>query len=141
MTRFLTYPLLAVLALSPLSQLPAQAAGGGAPVDKAVSRITGSKTYIPVTGLKVPIATWDGFAGMMAVDVGLDIKDDALRHKANALMPRLRDQLRRSVHSYMNGTYQIDQVPNLEMLGDRLQRVVDRALGEGQAEVTIASAT
>lgn len=141
MIRYLKYAIVASLLLFPSVSLSAHAAGGGSePEDKAVTRITGSKIYVAVTGLNIPIAEWDGFSGMVAVDVGLEIADNDMRKKAVATMPRIRDSLRRSIHSYMNGTYMPGTVPNLEMMGDRMQRVIDHSLGEGVAKVTIASA-
>lgn len=117
--------------------------GGGAPaekVDKAALRITGSKHYLAVTGLNAPIASLTGFTGMMALDAGLEIEDDKERSRVANQMPRVRDALRRAVHSYLNGSYEKGKVPDLDMLGKRLQKAADNALGPGIAEVTIASA-
>ncbi len=141
MKRALKYALFASLMLLPSVSLRAEAAGGGAPqVDKAIARITGSQHYVAVTGLNVPIASWNGFTGMMAVDAGLEIEDSKIRKQTELTMPRVRDTLRQSLHIYMNATYQPDSVPNLEMMGARMQKAIDRQLGPGVAKVTISSA-
>jgi hypothetical protein len=122
---------------------PKALAGGTAPVDKidkAALRITGSTKYIAITGLNAPIANLEGFSGMMALDAGLEIQDDKERKRAANQLPRLRDALRRAVHSYLNISYEQGKVPDLDMLGMRLQRAVDGTLGAGIAKVTIASA-
>ena len=104
MTRALTYTLLAGLMLIPSVSLNADAAGGTPPVDKSISRITGSPNYVAVTGLNVPIASWNGFSGLMAVDVGLEIEDNKIRRQAELTMPRVRDTLRQSLHIFMNAS-------------------------------------
>lgn len=142
MNNALKYALFTGLILIPSISLSAEAAGGGAAptMDKATARITGSQIYVPVTGLNVPIAHWDGYTGMMAVDVGLEIEDKKQRKYTQAIMPRVRDALRQSIHVYMNGFYENDTVPDLDLLSRRMQRAVDKALGQDVAKVTIASA-
>lgn len=142
MTNALKYALFAALIILPSISLTAEASGGGSTpqIDKATARITGSQIYVPVTGLNVPIAQWDGYTGMMAVDVGLEIEDSKKREYALATMPRVRDALRQSVHVYMNGFYVVDSVPDLDAMSVRMQRAIDKALGPGVAKVTIASA-
>lgn len=142
MNKALTYALFAALIALPSMFLTAEAAGGSgsAKIDKQTARITGSQIYVPVTGVKVPIAQWDGYLGMMAIDIGLEIADDDKRAYALATMPRVRDTLRQSVHAYMNGLYEVDTVPDLNMLSRRMQKAIDDQLGKDVAKVTIASA-
>ncbi len=142
MKPVLKHALFAALVALPSLSLTAEAAGGGSTMqeDKAVARITGSQIYLAVTGLNVPIADWDGYSGLMAVDAGLEIADKDQRNRAHALMPRVRDSLRQSIHVYMNGFYEVGTTPNLETLCQRMQRAADKALGDGVAKVTIASA-
>lgn len=140
MKHALKYAFFAALILAPSVSLTAEAAGADATADKGAARITGSKIYVAVTGLNVPIAQWDGYSGMMAVNAGLEIKDNKSRTYAENVMPRVRDALRQSIHVYMNGFYEADSVPDLEELGKRMQRAADRSLGKDVASVTIASA-
>ena len=136
-----THLLLAAAMLAPSIVLDAEAAGGGAePVDRAAARLTGSQDYIAVTGVHAPIAGVDGFRSLMALDAGLEIHDSGERRRAEAQMPRIRDALRRAVHGYLSMTYEIGTVPDLDMIGRRLQMAVDQVLGEGIAEVTISAA-
>ncbi|MAP95308.1 MAG: hypothetical protein CMK07_10195 [Ponticaulis sp.] len=135
---------LCALLLMPSVLSEAYAAGGGttaeAPVDKNAARITGSSTYFSVTGLHAPIASDRGsFDSMIAVDAGVDIKDDKLRASAMKQMPRVRDALRRAVHGYIAMSYHVGDVPDLDVLGARLQREADRLFGRGVAEVTISA--
>lgn len=120
--------------------LTAEAAGSSPPVDKSISRITGSPNYVAVTGINVPIASWNGFSGMMAVDAGLEIEDNKIRRQTELTMPRVRDTLRQSLHIFMNASYQAETVPDLEDMCARMQRAMDRLLGPGVAKVTISSA-
>ena len=141
MKRALKYALFASLMLLPSVSLHAEAAGGGAPkIDKAIARITGSQIYVAVTGLNVPIASWNGFTGMMAVDAGLEIEDGKIRKRTELTMPRVRDTLRQSLHIYMNASYVEESVPDLETMCRRMQKAIDRQLGPGVAKVTISSA-
>ena len=140
MKRLFRYAFIAGLILLPSLSVANASSTAEAPVDKAVSRVTGSKVYIAVTGLNVPIARWDGFSGMMAIDAGLEIPDDAERKRAEDLLPRVRDSLRQSIHVYMNSSYPADSVPDLDAICQRMQRAIDRALGPNIATVTVASA-
>lgn len=108
--------------------------------EKAAARITGSKHYVAVTNLNAPIIGNDGSNSLMAVDAGLEIEDNSARKKANTHAPRVRDALRRGVQLYLNMSYRSGSVPNLEMLGARLQSAADEVFGPGVAKVTIASA-
>ena len=108
--------------------------------DKATSRITGSKDYVGILGVKAPVASTFGFSGLIVVDTGLEIPDAKERRRAEGQMPRLRDAMRRATHGYINGIYEHGTVPDLDLLSRRLQRTVDQVLGPGIAEVTISSA-
>lgn len=142
MKHALKYALISGLCLLPAMVAPAYASGGSSPdkIDKAASRITGSPQYVLISGLNVPIANWDGFSGLMAMDIGLEIEDDHERQRIQHTMPIVRDALRRTIHVYMNASYVADSVPDLEELGKRLQRIMDKSLGDNVAQVTIASA-
>ena len=137
----LSHLLFAAAMLAPSAMMSAHAAGaGGDPADRAGARITGSQDYIAVTGVHAPIAGVDGFRSLMALDAGIEIHDDRERRRAEAQMPRIRDALRRAVHGYLSMSYEVRTVPDLDMIGRRLQTAVDQVLGEGVAEVTIAAA-
>lgn len=137
MTRFI-----ALLCLAFTFSFTATAAGGKGepPADKAAARITGSKTYIHLPNLNAPIPNGFEFSGIISLDAGLDIEDDKKRKYALARLPRLKDALRSAVSGYVSISYQVGTVPDLNMMGARLQRAVDRELGPGVAKVTIAAA-
>ena len=120
----------------------AHAAGGGSDAagERASSRITGSMDYVAITGIHAPILADSMFQSLMALDAGLEIHDAAQRRRAEAQMPRLRDACRRAVHGYLSISYEPGTVPDLDMIGRRLQTAVDHVLGDGVAEVTISSA-
>ncbi len=137
----LSHILFAGALLVPSIAMSAEAAGaGGDPVDRAGARITGSQDYIAVTGVHAPIASADGFRSLMALDAGIEIHDARERRRAEAQMPRIRDALRRAVHGYLSMSYEVGTVPDLDMIGRRLQTAVDQVLGEGIADVTISAA-
>ncbi|MAT36288.1 MAG: hypothetical protein CMK06_14290 [Ponticaulis sp.] len=138
----LSHLVLATLMLAPSVVLESHAAGGNSaePVDKAAARITGSEHYLAVTGLHAPIASSRGFDSMMAVDAGLEIEDAKARASISHQMPKVRDALRRGVHTFIAMSYEPGTVPDLNILGVRLQRAADEVFGKDVAKVTIAAA-
>lgn len=140
MLKSIKYALFTGFVFLPSIAFTAEAAGGSSdPVDKTAARLTGSKMYVSVTGLNVPIAQWDGYSGMIAVDAGLEAADAEQKERIRAIMPRVKDALRRSVNGYVNGFYTQGSVPDLDLLIGRMQRSVDKAVGKDVAVVTVSA--
>ena len=77
--------------------------------------------------------------GTMVVDMGLDIPDEALRHRAVMNAPRLRDALRTALASYSSVYYRVHAAPDPSELTRQMQMSVDRVLGAPGARVLLAN--
>jgi flagellar basal body-associated protein FliL len=91
-------PLLAV-ALFAASAAPALASGGGSSTTQQApatrqERLTSAETYLPMPTLSAGVLQRNRNQGTMVVDMGIDIPDEALRHRAVMNAPRIRDALR-----------------------------------------------
>ena len=109
------------------------------PIDPLAKKITGSKNYVSMFGIRASVTAGFTVSGFIAVDAGLDIEDSRMRKQLKAIKPRVKDAMRGAVASYANGPYKIGEAPNLDMLRARMQRAVDKQLGKGVAKVLLAS--
>ena len=109
---------------------PAFAAGGE-------KKQSGSESFMPMVGLSSGVSTAFTFAGILTVDAGLDIPDPKVRSRAEGLQPRLRDAMRAELSEYSANLYRAGHIPDADLIKRRLQRGVDRVMGEGEAEVLL----
>lgn len=134
-------PVLAALALS--ASLPAYAGAASSAaeptIDPLAKKITGSQSYVSMFGIRASITHRFTSAGFIAVDAGLDVPEARTRKQIAAIRPRIVDALRQSVAVYANGSYRMGEAPNLDLLRSRMQRAVNRQIGEGKATVLLAS--
>ncbi|PZQ62264.1 MAG: Tat pathway signal protein [Phenylobacterium zucineum] len=123
------------LSLAALAATPglAHAAGGGG--DKKKS---GGGTYMPIDTLLGTTIRNDGRRGVLSVDCGLDIPNEALRTRAQQSLPRLRAAYLQAVQSYSSGL-STGQLPNPDYIGQALQRQTDLILGKPGARVLLGS--
>lgn len=127
-----------------LAASPAAYAGSGGitleePIDPLAKKITGSKNYVSMFGIRASVTHNFTVTGFIAVDAGLDIEDARARKQMKAIRPRVMDAMRQAVAAYANGPYKIGEAPNLDMLRARMQRAVDKQLGKDTAKVLLAS--
>ncbi len=108
-------------------------------VDPLAKKITGSPNYVSMFGIRASITEGFAVAGFLAVDAGLDVPEGRMRKQIAAIRPRVVDALRRAVAAYANGPYRNGAPPNLDVLRARMQRALDRQIGEGNATVLLAS--
>lgn len=119
------------LALSSAASAPAQAA------ETVQRKISGSESYVPVQGIRATVTNRLRAVGIINVEAGLDIPDEKVRAGVNARMPRIKDLMRAELSSYAGTFYRFGEVPDTDMIRQRLQRVMDGHLGEGAAVVLL----
>jgi flagellar basal body-associated protein FliL len=118
---------------------PAQAAGGGghgetAAAEPAGSRVTSSPNFVPLEMLTATVSRDYRVNGVLQIDAGLEISDPALRARAMALKPRLRDAYTATLAEYAGGAYRPGRPPDAVLIGDMLQAATDRTLGQDGAD-------
>lgn len=128
------------LAALGLIATPAAAQHGGqqAPPDRQ-QRLTSAESYLPMPTLSAGIIQRNASRGTLVVDVGLDVPDAALRSRANANAPRLRDGLRTALATYASTYYRDRTAPDPVTLTRILQQSVDRTLGITGARVLLTN--
>jgi len=100
-------------------------------------KMTQSKSYIALDPFYTTIYDAGRPVGMLMVMVGLDIPDETLRAQADSGMPLLRDYYLRNLSSFAATAVRPWQQPDVVEIGDRLQRVTDRALHRSGAKVLL----
>lgn len=112
----------------------------------SASSSEGGKSEVPANSyIRFPVVTAtvmrpDGRRGVMTVETGIDVKDEALRLKATQDTPRLRAAYNDVVQTFANGLPP-GAPPNVERLHMQLQRATARTLGQGGAVFLIGSVT
>ncbi|MEW5686782.1 MAG: hypothetical protein AB1942_17835 [Pseudomonadota bacterium] len=123
------------LSLAALVLAPAAARAAAEGGDKKKS---GGGSYMAIETLLGTTIRNDGRRGVLSVDCGLDIPNEALRTRAQQSLPRLRAAFVQTVQSYSAGL-STGQLPNPEYLGQSLQRQTDLILGKPGARVLLGS--
>lgn len=109
----------------------AHAAGG----DKKKS---GGGSYVPVQTLLGTTIRSSGRRGVLSVDCGLDVPDEALRTRAEQSVPRLRAAYVQTIQGYASGL-PLGALPNAEYIAQSLQRQTDSILGRPGARVLLGA--
>jgi hypothetical protein len=126
--RFLSIAPLAGLLASPVV---AHAAG-------AEKKKSGGGSYVPVQTLLGTTMRGMGRRGVMSVDCGLDVPDEALRTRAEQSVPRLRAAYLQIVQGYASGLAP-GALPNADYIAQSLQRQTDAILGRPGARVLLGA--
>lgn len=129
-----------VLALA-LFASPAAAQPSGeahAPPDRQ-QRLTSAESYLPMPTFSAAVLQRMAARGTLVVDMGIDVPDEALRRRANANAPRLRDALRTALATYASTYYRDRTAPDPAVLARLMQQAVDRTLGVQGARVLLAN--
>ena len=98
----------------------------------------GGETFIQLPSLTATIFRADGRRGVLTVDVGLDIPDAALRQRATASIPLLRDAYTRQLLIYAPGIAP-GAPPNPDLISVQLQRATDQTLGKPGAKLLLGT--
>ena len=136
--------LICVLALT----APALASGGGhgegekkkLKAPKKERNYTSLESWVTVEPFTISIIQDGRVRGKFAVWFGLDVPDDALQEKAEALMPRLRDAWLSELNLYAATSLRMRRAADVPGVSDLLQRTSDAVLGRAGSKVLMIQA-
>jgi hypothetical protein len=109
-----------------------------APAQAGEQKKAGGLTYVQLPPMAAIAFRPDGRRGVLTIETGLDVKDDALRARVQAMTPRLRDAYVSSVQSYAR-TLGPGVPPNADRISVQLQRETDRVLGKPGAKLLLGT--
>ena len=98
----------------------------------------GGESYLPIRTLLGMTLHNNGGRGVLSVDCGLDVPDPALRHRADQLLPRLRDAYIQSIQAYAAGL-PVGALPNADYIAATLQRQTNTILGQSGARLLLGA--
>jgi len=130
--RLIAFAALGLLALTPA------AAWAGEEGGEKKKKKTGGATYLPIDPVTATLVRGDGRRGVLTVETGLDVPDNALRTRAEQLLPRIRAAYVQVVNIYGAGLSP-GTPPNAEYLSRELQRQTDIALGRPGAHLLLGT--
>lgn len=108
---------------------------------KKARPFTSLKSWVMVDPFTLAIIQDGRIRGRFTVSFGMDVPDDALRDKAEALMPRLRDAWLNQLNLYAATTLRPRRVADVAGVSDLLQHAADTVLGQPGSKVLMAQAT
>ncbi len=122
---------------------PAAASGGGGAPEQAPAtrqeRLTSAPTYLPLPTFSAGVLQRYSTAGLLVVDMGLDVPDPALLRRARLNEPRLRDAMRTALATYATTYYRDRTAPEPGQITRLMQQAADRVLGAPGARVLLAN--
>ena len=98
----------------------------------------GGSTFIAIPPTAANVVRPNGRMGIVTVETSLDVKDEALRTRAEASTPRLRAAYAAAVQSHARGLG-AGVPPNADRLGRELQQATDKVLGKPGAKLLLGS--
>lgn len=116
-----------------LSLVPAVASASGGEKKKG-----GGVTFVQIKAVSATIIRRDGSRGVITVECGVDVPNEALRARANNLHPRLRDAYAGLLQGYAGGLPKAT-VPNADYLAGEMQKATDRVLGKAGGKFLIGT--
>ena len=122
---------LLIAALASLA--PAAASASGAKKDKKKG---GGLGFIQFATLTATIMRPDGRRGVLTVEAGVDVQDQALHTRAVQMTPRLRDAYARVVRNAA-ASLRPGMLPDPEGLARELQKATDAVMGRPGARFLI----
>jgi len=111
----------------------AEAASGGKERKKG-----GGMSFLQVPTLTASLARADGRRGVLTVESGVDVRDEALRQRAEQLQPRLRDAYNTALTRFA-ASLRPGFAPDADRLAVELQAVTDRVLGRKGARLLLGT--
>lgn len=99
---------------------------------------SGGGSYVQIPTLLGATNRGSSRHGVMSVDCGLDVPDEALRTRVQQSIPRLRAAFVQTVQTYAAGLGE-GAMPNADYLAQTLQRQTDTVLGKPGARLLLGS--
>lgn len=125
----------AVLALAlSLAASPALASAAG----ETNKKKGGGPTYLQFPTLTATILRPNGRRGVLTVEAGVDVADEALRARAEGLTPRLIDAYVQYLTSYAAQAAP-GAPPNPDAIAAALQKATDQVLGKAGARLLLGT--
>ena len=128
---------------------PSQAAGGGGETKKKDAgekgspkhqkEITTLESWVSVYPIAVSIVQDDAARGQLQVWLGMDVVDEALRARAEEIMPRLRDAWISGLSQYASTAVRARKPASIDDVSRLLQSTADQVLGKPGSRVLIGS--
>lgn len=100
-------------------------------------RITTLESYLMLDPITSTVVTSNRVRGLLVVEIGVDVPDDALRARAEETAPRLIDAYVRALTNLGATAIRPDRAPDVELIAARLQRATDQTLGAQGAKVLL----
>ncbi|HAH10787.1 MAG TPA: hypothetical protein DCL54_13435 [Alphaproteobacteria bacterium] len=143
--RVLTFILAVVVAIAPLALGGSAYAGGGggakkpskSPAKRSVTTLT---SWIDVEPFTVSVIQGDAIAGTFMLTFGIDVPDGVLRERAQAILPRLRNNWLIAVNRYASTQLRPRAQADIGLIAAKLQKVTDETLGQPGAKVLLSQA-
>jgi flagellar basal body-associated protein FliL len=136
--RVLAFAIGATLCVGPALAAGESGDSAQAPASRQ-ERLTSANSWLPMPTLSAGILNRTSTDATIIVDLGLDVPDAALRHRANANGPRIRDALRTALSTYANTYYRMQTAPDPTTITRLLQQAVDQTLRAPGARVLLVN--
>lgn len=120
-----------------LALLPALNAGA-ARASASETKKGGGVSYTVIKSISATIMRRDGSRGVISIECGVDIADDALRAVAQVSVPRLRAAYAEFIQTYVGGLPRA-AVPDADYIAAEMQRRTDQVLGKKGAKFLIGT--
>jgi hypothetical protein len=137
-------PLAATLLLAFALAASAAAGGGGGHGDKPKSpkkrQTTTLVSWVDVDPFTVSVIQDGGVAGTFMLAFGMDIPDEGLRTKAEAILPRLRNNWLIAINHYAATQLRPRTQADIDTLTATLQSVANDTLGQPGAKILLSNA-
>jgi flagellar basal body-associated protein FliL len=131
---------LAVFVALSLSTTAVGASGAEKPKGPPKRAPTSLKSWVMVDPFTISVIQDGDLQGTFTVNFGMDVPNETLRAKAEALMPRLRDAWIQSLNLYAATALRPRRQADVIELSARIQRTADHVLGEAGAKVLLSQA-
>src|SRR6218665_1306708 len=96
-------------------------------------------TYFQLDPINAVVLRRDGRRGVMTVEAGLEVKDEALMKRAQASTPRLRAAFAQVLMIYCSGL-RGGAAPDIDYMARELQKAADQVLGKPGSKILLGSA-
>lgn len=130
-----------------IAAVPATAGGGGGHGDAKKAKPKAAKrshttlvSYVMVDPFMISVVQDQEVRGSMIIGFGLDIPDEALRLKAEAIMPRLRDGWLMALNRYAGLSLRPKRAADVALIATKLENLTTQILGQPGAKVLMHQA-